>query len=231
MYISRVRVATERLDRMALLKLLSGDAYSSHQLLWRLFPNESQRPFLFRQEMEDEQLAANEGPRGLALFYLVSTDEPVCVPSLLEVNSKPYSPKLIAGEQLFFRLRANPTIARKQPGEKRSRRHDVLMDAKWQWRQGGESSPESLRMVMDDCAIQWLADRSKGLGFELVSAPQVSGYRQHLWSRRHRQIKFSSIDYEGVLTVTDPELFSHTLFAGMGRSRAFGCGLLMVKRM
>ena len=72
MYLSRVRVATQGLDRHALVKLLSGDAYANHQLLWRLFPEAESRPFLFRQEMENEQLDAEVRPRGLALFYVLS---------------------------------------------------------------------------------------------------------------------------------------------------------------
>jgi len=41
---------------------------------------------------------------------------------------------------------------------------------------------------------------------------------------------FSSIDFTGELQITDIEKFQHTLFNGLGRSKAFGCGLLMVKR-
>jgi CRISPR system Cascade subunit CasE len=39
------------------------------------------------------------------------------------------------------------------------------------------------------------------------------------------------LDYKGVLCVTDTELFKTTLFNGIGRSKAFGCGLMMVRRV
>jgi len=42
---------------------------------------------------------------------------------------------------------------------------------------------------------------------------------------------FSSVDFTGELQITDPEKFRQTLFQGMGRSKAFGCGLLMVRRV
>lgn len=42
-------------------------------------------------------------------------------------------------------------------------------------------------------------------------------------------IQFSSVDYTGMLTVTDPGLFLQRLSQGYGKSRAFGCGLMLIK--
>jgi len=33
------------------------------------------------------------------------------------------------------------------------------------------------------------------------------------------------------MQANDPEKFRQTLFAGLGRAKAFGCGLLMVRRL
>lgn len=41
---------------------------------------------------------------------------------------------------------------------------------------------------------------------------------------------FSSVDFTGELQITDIEKFQRILFNGLGRSKAFGCGLLMIKR-
>lgn len=229
MYISRVRVATEGLDRRKLLSLLSGDAYSNHQLLWRLFPDAPHRSFLFRQETEANQLRPEDRPRGLPLFYVLSEERPVTVPGLLEPESKPFSPVLVAGDRLTFRLRANPTISRKTEAG-RSVRHDVLMDAKTQCRQQGVDRLEDISQRMEVAAIRWLDSRSGKAGFTLESAPQVTGYRQHASRRKGTDIQFSSIDYEGVLKVTDSDLFIRTLCQGLGKSKAFGCGLMLVRR-
>ncbi|MGB2336526.1 MAG: type I-E CRISPR-associated protein Cas6/Cse3/CasE, partial [Alcanivorax sp.] len=191
MYLSRVRVATQGLDRSALVKLLSAEAYANHQLLWRLFTQAEERPFLFRQEMEKDQLDSGESPRGLPLFYVLSSLEPEPVPGLLECQSKPFDPQLSEGDRLLFKLRANPTVARKNDGEKRSRRHDVLMDAKWQCRQQGRDAPWEVREAMDAGAEQWLRSRSGDWGFALDTTPQLSGYRQHQWQRKQRKIRFS----------------------------------------
>jgi CRISPR system Cascade subunit CasE len=230
MYLSRVRVATQGLDRQALMKLFFGDAYANHQLLWRLFPEAETRPFLFRQEMEIEQLDAELRPRGLPLFYVLSSFKPAPLPGLLQCEPKRFDPRLVKGDRLLFRLRANPTVARKEAGESKARRHDVLMDAKWRCRNEEGVDAQSIRHAMDKSAEQWLQDRSKGWGFELAVAPQLSGYRQHQLWRKQREIRFSSVDYEGVMTVTDSDRLRDALFHGVGRSRAFGCGLFMVKR-
>jgi CRISPR system Cascade subunit CasE len=47
---------------------------------------------------------------------------------------------------------------------------------------------------------------------------------------RNKQIRFSSVDFNGILIVTEKNKFYRALFKGIGREKAFGCGLLMIKR-
>lgn len=232
MYLSRVRVATEGLDANALSQLLAGNAYGNHQLLWRLFPGAEERPFLFRQELERDA-GLEGGARGMPLFYVLSRVEPVPVAGLLACESKPFAPKLGAGQQLAFRLRANPVVARPEEGWRRSRRHDVLMDAKKAAREEGIEDRLVIRERMEAAARAWLGDRERGErhGYRLPVEPQTSGYRQHTYRRKGGEIRFSSIDFEGQLEVTDPERFRRSLEQGVGRSRAFGCGMWMVRRL
>lgn len=230
MYLSRVRVATEGLDRNALLALMAGDAYGNHQLLWQMFTDQQERNFLFRQEIEQEQLSPDSDPRGLPLFYVLSEEPPTSVPGLLQAETKTFMPKLQQGDRLAYRLRANPTIARKQAGRERSVRHDVLMDAKKQCQQAGVISAADVQAKMNKAASTWLMQRAENAGFELAAEPQISGYCQHAIRRKGQEIRFSSIDYEGVLTVSAPEQFAEILYRGLGRSRAFGCGLMLIRR-
>ncbi|MCG5549534.1 type I-E CRISPR-associated protein Cas6/Cse3/CasE [Halorhodospira halochloris] len=232
MYLSRVRVVTEGLDPHALSKLLAGNAYGNHQLLWQLFPRHDERPFLFRQELEHE--SGMEGVvRGMPLFYVLSSVAPFPVPGLLECESKPFEPKLKAGQHLAFRLRANPVVARREEGWQRSRRHDVLMDAKKAAQEEGVEDRLVIQERMEAAAQAWLGneERSRRLGYRLPVEPQAAGYRQHAYRRKGGEIRFSSIDFQGRLEVTDPERLRCALNEGIGRSRAFGCGMLMVKRV
>jgi len=109
--------------------VLRGNGYGVHQLLWDLFPGEKERPFLFREEIAKEQLPLHKGARGEPIYYLVSHHEPKAGNPLFIVDSKPYAPRIAIGERLSFKLRANPTVARKRIGKKNSVRHDVVMDA------------------------------------------------------------------------------------------------------
>lgn len=128
MYFSRIRI---RPDVQDLHLLIKGNGYGTHQLLWKLFPDSDKRSFLFREEIAREQIPFHKGARGEPVFYMVSAERPVADHPIFAVECKPYAPRLAEGERLAFRLRANPTVARKTEGKKNSVRHDVVMDAQY----------------------------------------------------------------------------------------------------
>lgn len=68
------------------------------------------------------------------------------------------------------------------------------------------------------------------MAFTLREA-SVDAYRQQQIRRgKDRQmIQFSSVDYTGVLVINEPALFLQRLAQGFGKSRAFGCGMMMIK--
>ncbi|EFF6567854.1 type I-E CRISPR-associated protein Cas6/Cse3/CasE [Escherichia coli] len=76
----------------------------------------------------------------------------------------------------------------------------------------------------------WLAAQGERSGFTLLDT-SVDAYRQQQLRRENSRqlIQFSSVDYTGMLTVTDPGLFVQRLSQGYGKSRAFGCGLMLIK--
>ncbi|RTR06300.1 type I-E CRISPR-associated protein Cas6/Cse3/CasE [Halomonas nitroreducens] len=229
MYLSRVRVDLNGLSRETLFEIMGGEAYGAHQLLWRLFPeHQGPRPFLFRQEMDEPEEGG--APRGLPLFYVLSDREPVPIPRLLETQCKPFAPALEAGDKLAFRLRANPTVAKSVAG-KRGQRADVLMAAKYPFEVGKERTSQACIEAMDEAARGWLAERAEFWGFHLPVKPEVGAYRQHALPKdRGHPIRFSSVDYEGLLEVTEPGRLIEMLAQGVGRAKAFGCGLMLLRR-
>lgn len=231
MYLSRVRVDLNGLSREALFDVMQGAAYGAHQLLWQAFPgHDGARPFLFRQEME-EDTEQGKPPKGLPLFYVLSDQEPISIAGLLDVQCKPFAPTLREGEQLAFRLRANPTVARRVEGARHSPRSDVLMAAKKLFPPGQRTSPECVQ-AMDQAARDWLHTRAEALGFRLPMDPEVGAYRQHVLQKPGRRdaIQYSSVDYEGLLEVADLGRLIETLAHGVGRAKAFGCGLMLIRR-
>lgn len=237
MVFSRVRIEPGSLAQIELLRILQGNIYAVHQLLWKLFPDnpDAKRDFLFRQEFEKEQLAFEKTRRGLPLFYVVSQRKPVPVSGLLKVESKEYMPVLKIGMRLMFDLRANPVVARSTEGKERSVKHDVLMDAKFNARQEGVTDKKEIRKSMQNAAAKWLIEKSALNGFTVETSKEepwldVYAYQQHLLRKKgNGKIQFSSIDFSGTLIVTDPEKFKETLFCGLGPAKSFGCGLLLVK--
>lgn len=229
MYLSSVRLDLNRLTRAELFDVLEGGAYTAHQLLWRLFPEtpQGERPFIFRQEMEED---ASGKSAGLPRFYVASVRPPEPVEGF-DVQCKPFTPQLAQGDRLAFRLRANPTVAKAVEG-KRGQRADVLMAAKFPFESGDARSSRACVEAMDNAAHDWLSSRAKSWGFRLPVKPNVGAYRQHAINKSGRRdaIRFSSVDYEGLLEVTDPERLVETLAYGIGRAKAFGCGLLMLRR-
>lgn len=194
-----------------------GDAYRDHALIWRLFPGDgAARDFVFRR-LEDERS-----------FYVVSARLPQSEAGLFHIQSKPYEPRIEPGEWLRFDLRANPTISSRQVGG-RSRRHDVLMHAK---RSVPPERREQLAQALEDAGRQWLLDRAEqwGLAVREGSVLQKS-YLQHRLKRKGGHIEFSSLDYQGMAQVADPARVRKALLEGVGHSKGFGCGLLLVKRV
>ena len=218
--------------RQAAHEMAQSAAYAEHQWLWKFFPSsqDQQRDFIFRRY--DQEVT----PR----FYIVSKREPVAFSDIWQVQSQPYAPQLSDGQYLSFQLRANPVVT-KTNDKGKPQRHDVVMDAKksfllehgltedatWRDLKRDEDKPLLYDLTQQTC-LDWLQTRSDRLGFNIVAA-NVDAYQQHRADKR--EIRFSTVDFSGELIVTDNELFQHTLFHGIGHAKAFGCGLLLVKKL
>lgn len=199
-------------------QLLAG-AYAEHQWLWRFFPSEagSARDHIFRRADLGQAMR----------FYVVSKRPPVAFSEAWSVKTRPYAPRLQAGDELEFELRANPVVTRKHEDGK-SRRHDVVMDAKRRAKEEGSERASGYSLVRSACTA-WLNQQGGQHGFLIDEAGlSVDGYTQHVG--KADSIRFSSVDFRGGLRVTDPDAFAATLASGLGHAKAFGCGLMLVRR-
>lgn len=223
-YFSRARFATPVTD-LDLMRMVNrhGAAYRDHALVWRLFPGDgAERDFVFRRASDQD---------GRDSYYVVSQRPPQSVPGLLTVQSKPYAPALQVGETLRFELRANPTITRRNADGTRGQRHDVLMDAKAQAMAQALDLPTRMAK-MDAAGLHWLQERAATWGLSVdENNVLASAYTQHTLRHRQRNMTFSSLDYTGVAQVQDAALLAKALTQGVGHAKAFGCGLLLVRRI
>lgn len=224
MYLSKVTLLPSTQSVMELTKLASNGVYASHQLLWRLFPEDNERSFIYREE---------QGACGRPEFFVLSQSSPQPVDTILKVQIKAFEPQLNKGDRLAFKLRVNPTVCITDKQGK-SRRHDVLMHAKKRAKSEGETDNDNLKIIMEQAVLAWISD-SKRLtqwGITLDCIPDIERYMQHNSKKRSgHQVRFSSVDFEGVLTVTDPVSFLQQCQRGFGRAKAMGCGLMMIRRV
>jgi CRISPR system Cascade subunit CasE len=214
-------------ERAAAHEWMQG-AYGEHQWLWRFFPatKGSPRDFLFRRS------DLGDMPR----FYVLSKRAPERAGPAWNVQSREYAPRLKKGDQLQFELRANPVVTVARDGK--SKRHDVVMQekrrllemrgyARWDaWL--SEDRPGIYDIARETCA-KWLSERGKRLGFEVdQESLSVEAYQQH--RGKQEMLRFSTVDFAGRLTVVAPDALANALFHGIGHAKAFGCGLLLVRR-
>lgn len=203
-------------------------AYDEHQWLWKFFPapNGSARDFLFRRS------DLGDAPR----FYVLSKRQPEATSQAWCVRTREFAPRLETGDELQFELRANPVVTVSSNGK--SKRHDVVMQekkrllqqrgyARWDdWRDGDR--PSLYALARETCG-RWLIERGERLGFSVDGQNlSVDAYQQHRGKKE--TLRFSTVDFAGTLTVRDPAVFTGALCTGVGHAKAFGCGLMLVRR-
>ncbi len=220
LYLSRIRVARTPSAR-ALAPLLMPAAEqgqrrsAAHNLLWSVFADhpDRRRDFLWRKENENTFLALSERPP-------LQTD-------LFEPHdTRPFQPQLEPGERLAFRLRANATRMKRG-----GRRVDVVMDELH-----AIPSDERANNRMDIASragSEWLARQGENAGFRVCDAyaedyatEVLAGHR----GPRKGQPQFGILELAGHLEVTDPASFIARVGLGFGRAKAFGCGLMLIRR-
>lgn len=77
--------------------------------------------------------------------------------------------------------------------------------------------------------MDYLKNRSKSQGFNLVDGEYDITERNFVvWRKNNERIRLSRVAYEGVLTITDIELFHSLLTEGMGKKKAYGFGMMTV---
>jgi CRISPR system Cascade subunit CasE len=201
-----------------------GDGYRAHRVIWNLFADspDRRRDFLYRHECVN----------GWPTFYAVSHREPIDNAGLWEITPKAYHPRLIAGQRLAFMLRVNP-VRSKRDENGQQHRHDVIMEAKTELKKSGEkvSKPDLIQTVGE----RWLLERCSSLGFAVLPGGfRADGYEQRRLFKGNggHPITFSTLDFNGVLAVADPDTFiEKCLYGGVGPAKGFGCGLMLVKRL
>ena len=112
------------------------------------------------------------------------------------------------GGRWHFRLCANPTYCKMQ--------------------EGGRGKVCAHNTVQHQC--EWLMEQSQKHGFS-VSPDDFTVVNTHWYSFRKaagNNVRLLSVTFEGLLTVTDEQLFRDALTQGIGRGKAYGMGMMTI---
>ncbi|TNY37281.1 type I-E CRISPR-associated protein Cas6/Cse3/CasE [Thermomonospora catenispora] len=134
---------------------------------------------------------------------------------------EPFLSRLAKGDEWAFRLTANPVHT--------ARRNDT------------EPTKITAHVGLRH-QLRWLLQRQEAAGFRVVEKPGerqlIPGVDLHeVVIRERRRLTFRkrggtkpvtllTVTYDGRLEVTDPDALRRTLTRGLGRAKAYGCGLM-----
>lgn len=128
-------------------------------------------------------------------------------------ETKDYSPfleKITNGSRWNFRLRANPTVCRFNPEKQKN---------------------QIVAHITPEFQKEWLKKQAEKNGFVLTDGEWLVTGSERCTFRRNgnkKPVRIMSATYEGILTVTNAEVFRKALTTGIGREKAYGFGLLTI---
>ena len=204
---------------------LASNGYRAHRLVWTLFADDPDRDrdFVYRWDTEGQ----------LPRLYVVSERKPTDRHDLFRIRTKTYDPQVQEKQPLRFSLRAN-TVVKKTDDDGNQKAHDVVMNAKWEMRQEGnwEDCDLTHAEIVQREGLKWIGKRAEQYGFRIPeNKVQAEAHRKHSFEKPKsgRQVTFVTMDLNGLLRVDKPETFRQSLFEGIGPTKAYGCGLLLVR--
>ncbi|MFJ8754535.1 type I-E CRISPR-associated protein Cas6/Cse3/CasE [Streptomyces sp. NPDC102441] len=192
--------------------------------------------------------------RAEVMLYVVSPDEPdmthlveqagwpaVASRSAPGWESRPYGPfldRLTTGDRWAFRLTANPVhhIRRKEDEPtKRTAHITPVHQMGWLLKRQEQcgfrvlEKPDDRRLLPSGTTLtgqphhgdryELTVHDRRALSFDKSRAPGTAAARK-------APVSLVTVTFDGRLEVTDPELLRRTLRQGLGKAKAYGCGLL-----
>lgn len=224
MYLHKISIDRETLNKD---RKIYHDTYLLHQNMWALVSRDKnqKRDFLYRAEYDAYQ--------NIKYIYLLAPHQ---VPAQNNMNvevSPRYQPRIEKGEYLYFKLRANPVIKRKENGK--AKEYGLIMDAKHQFKQSGKNYQEQLSLdeLINEVGMKWLVRKGAQHGFSVKQFEvTIDNDREYLIkSPAKQEYTLRTLDFSGMLTVLDPALFIEALYKGIGSAKSFGCGLMLLRRV
>jgi len=207
------------------------EGYGLHCLLGRLFADSAPKPFAeYKQDRGSVSVLAYADAPAEAL---VEQAKGFATPEAWEtvewkgVASKPMPTSWSADAQYGFEVRVCPVVRGPQAGPcRKGAEVDVFLARAW-------AAPQT-PFEREQVYREWLADALTRNGGASLQSARMKAYRRVRLLRRDRKRKGAAIErpearFQGVLRVKDPERFGELVRRGLGRHRAFGFGMLLLR--
>lgn len=194
--------------------------YITHQLVADLLGVREDRGYLYRVTRESRDRTQVEV---LVLSHGSPVDSPPPRPwgEVRRVESKPFAPVIPPGTLLDYEIRLNATtVVTESNGKKR--RTDVW-DAMFAADRDDPRSPDEVYAAYLRRKLEGIAEVISG---RITARGQVRARR----SGSRNPIMFIAANLIGTLRVNEPAALIETVAQGIGRAKAFGCGLLCLSR-
>jgi CRISPR system Cascade subunit CasE len=130
-----------------------------------------------------------------------------------DAELKGYALELSPGEQLYFRLLANPT-----------RKIKAIVEP------GKEPEAKRVGLLRDEDQETWLLRKAAMHGFQVLNLqishqPDVKGFTPG------KALTFHAVQFDGMLQVIDSPKVVEAVRKGIGSGKGFGCGLLSLAKI
>ena len=95
----------------------------------------------------------------------------------------------------------------------------------------------AIKTAIEKRIQNWWISKGKRLGFEVPMDNSgeplldAASYRKYALPEKAVTAGFNSLDLSGEVIIRDIDQFKACLFEGIGPSKAFGCGLMMIRRL
>ena len=228
----RAEVNVREFQRWAGIRRLSDTDHAMHCLLKESFGELAPKPFrLFVPRDGSLGCLYGYGPatagdlRDAANTFADPQQLRALPPSSIDAKTMPSEWQ--AGKRLGFELRVRPVV-RKARG---STRPGAEQDA---FQVSAETFPsKEMPYSREEVYADWLSTKlngDQGVSLDLSRTKLVSFQRTRSFRKLHSQyVEGPDAVMRGVLTITDPDAFARLLAGGVGRHRAYGYGMLLLR--
>lgn len=160
---------------------------------------------LFGDKDKDRKFLYRELMKKEGVVILVQSEYPVEEPPTTGTFlSKEFNRPLKKGKTYQFNIKTNPVVEKARPGKKNSAKVPL-------------TDPRTIE--------EWLIKRLEGRGVQVKSVQAQPCLKRFSSSKGYG---ISTCEVKGVLILTDEEIATTLITKGIGDSKSYGCGLLLL---